>query len=52
MRRFFELTADAKADLEKHFGDTSDDLGDGKTESVAVAAEILRRIEGKEFQVM
>ena len=50
MRRFFELTADGKADLGKHFR-TNSDLGEDKTESVTLVAEILRRIEGKDFQV-
>ena len=51
MRRFFELTADGKADLERHFGGHSIS-GRGESGGVStMVAEIVKRLEDKDFQV-
>ena len=51
MRRFFELTADAKVDLERHFGSHGISGGAESGGDVKTVAEIVKRLEDKDFQV-
>ena len=51
MRRFFELTSDAKVDLERHFGGHSISGGAESGGDVKAVAEIVEKLKGKDFQV-